>query len=43
MKITIEDLSETLYLMSIPGLYQDLIEGLNTPLEECTPDSELDW
>lgn len=38
-----EAIQETLYLMSVPGLYEDLKEGLETPLEECTPDSELKW
>lgn len=36
-------IQETLYLMKVPGLYEDLKEGLETPLEECTPDSKLKW
>lgn len=31
---------ETLYLCSIPGMKESLIEGLNTPIEECV---DLDW
>jgi PHD/YefM family antitoxin component YafN of YafNO toxin-antitoxin module len=27
---------ETLYLMSIPGMKESIIEGMNTPLEECS-------
>jgi antitoxin YefM len=32
---------ETLYLMSIPGMRESLIEGMNTPIEEMS--KELDW
>lgn len=32
---------ETLYLLSIPGMRESIVEGINTPLEEC--DEELDW
>lgn len=28
-------LLETLYLSSIPGMKESIIEGLNTPIEEC--------
>ena len=31
---------ETLYLTSIPGMREQLIEGLNTPAEECV---KVDW
>lgn len=34
-------IQETLYLISIPGMKDSIIEGLNTPVEECT--EELDW
>lgn len=34
-------IQETLYLTSIPGMQESLIEGLNTPIEET--DEELDW
>ncbi len=34
-------IQETLYLGSIPGMKESLIEGLRMPLEECT--KELDW
>lgn len=36
-------IQETLYLMKVPGLYKDLKEGFETPIEDCTPDSELKW
>jgi antitoxin YefM len=28
-------INETLYLMSIPGMRESLIEGMNTPIEDC--------
>lgn len=44
--VSLEDwqsIQETLYLMSIPGVKEDLIEGKNTPWEDCTPFEELNW
>jgi prevent-host-death family protein len=32
---------ETLYLVSIPGMRELIIEGLQTPITECT--EELEW
>lgn len=32
---------ETLYLQSVPGMRESIIEGMETPAEEC--DEELDW
>jgi prevent-host-death family protein len=32
---------ETLYLVSIPGMRESLIEGLATPVDECA--DKLDW
>ena len=34
-------INETLYLLSIPGLRESVVEGLNTPLDECK--TELNW
>ena len=31
-------IQETLYLTSVPGMRESIIEGLNTPLEECSED-----
>lgn len=28
-------IEETLYLVSIPGMRESIIEGLNTPVDEC--------
>ena len=34
-------IEDTLYLSSIPGMSESIIEGMKTPLDEC--DEELDW
>jgi len=34
-------IQETLYLHSVPGMAESIIEGLKTPIEECS--EELDW
>ena len=34
---------ETLYLVSQPGMREQLLEGKNTPLSECLPESEVEW
>ena len=34
-------INETLYLVSVPGMRESIIEGMETPLEEC--DKEIDW
>ncbi len=34
-------IQETLYLVSIPGMRESIIEGLNTPVEKC--DEEPAW
>ncbi len=34
-------IQETLYLSSIPGMQESIVEGMNTSLEET--DEELDW
>jgi len=36
-------LVETLYLSSIPGIKESIIEGLNTPISECVPEKEVKW
>jgi PHD/YefM family antitoxin component YafN of YafNO toxin-antitoxin module len=37
------NLMETLYLSSIPTIKESIIEGLNTPISECVPESEVEW
>jgi len=34
-------ISETLHLMSIPGMAESIKEGMKTPFSECS--EELDW
>lgn len=38
-----QNMVETLYLSSIPGMKEKLIEGMNTPLSECIPEEEVEW
>ncbi len=34
---------ETLYLSSKPNLEEKIIQGKNTPLEECISEDEVEW
>lgn len=34
---------ETLYLASIPGMQEKIIDGLNTQIEECVPEDKVVW
>ena len=34
-------IEETLYLLSVPGMRASIQEGMQTPVEECSP--ELPW
>jgi prevent-host-death family protein len=34
-------IEETLFLLNIPGMRASIIEGMNTPVEECS--EELEW
>ncbi len=36
-------LIETLYIESIPGLKEKIIEGGKTPLDECLSEDEVGW
>ena len=36
-------LIETLYLTSIPGMKEKLVDGMNTPLSETVSEEEVDW
>ena len=36
-------LIETLQLTSQPELKEKLIDGKNTPLEDCIPENEVEW
>jgi prevent-host-death family protein len=34
-------IQETLHLVSIPGMRESIIEGMNTPVSECS--EEIEW
>ncbi|MCY7374572.1 MAG: type II toxin-antitoxin system Phd/YefM family antitoxin [Pyrinomonadaceae bacterium] len=34
-------MQETLFLLSVPGMRESIVEGINTPLEDC--ETEIDW
>ena len=36
-------LTESLYLSSVPGMKEKLIDGKKTPLNDCVPESEIEW
>ena len=36
-------IEETLYLMSVPGMAESIVEGGNTDISECLDESEVDW
>ena len=36
-------IEETLFLMSIPNMAESIIQGGNTPLEECLSEDEVEW
>ena len=38
-----DSIQETLYLLSIPRVKNDLIKGKNTDWEDCTPLEEVEW
>ncbi len=37
------DLIETLFLSSIPNMKEKIIEGLQTPIDECLPENKVQW
>lgn len=34
-------IQETMYLLSVPGMRKSIVEGMKTPVEECS--EELKW
>lgn len=36
-------IQETLYLMSVPGLTESIIEGGKTSIDDCLAEDEVDW
>ncbi|MBW4605662.1 MAG: type II toxin-antitoxin system Phd/YefM family antitoxin [Hassallia sp. WJT32-NPBG1] len=44
--VALEDwnaIQETLHLLQVPGMREDILEGMHTPIEECATKEELDW
>lgn len=37
------NLLDTLYMNSVPGMHEKLLDGLNTPLEENVPEDSAVW
>lgn len=37
------NIMETLYICSIPGLKEDILKGMKEDIKECIPESEVDW
>jgi len=37
------NIMETLYISSIPGLKDDIIEGLKENVEDCVSEDEVEW
>lgn len=36
-------IQETLYLNSIPGMYDSLKKGMETPLDQCLSEKDVQW
>ena len=36
-------LMETLYLKSVPGMKEKIVDGKDTPLSDCIPENEVEW
>lgn len=36
-------IKETLYLMSIPGMTETILEGMRTPVSELIPEEKVEW
>lgn len=34
---------ETLYLVSVPGMREKIMDGMKEPLEDCVDETAVDW
>ena len=34
---------ETLYIVSMPGMREKIMEGMSTPLEDCVDEAAVEW
>lgn len=37
------DILETLYLLSIPNMHKELLDGMNEPYSETIPEEQVNW
>lgn len=37
------NIMETLYISSIPGLKENIVKGLKEPIEDCVDEKEVEW
>lgn len=42
-EVEYNNLLDTLYMNSVPGMHEKLLDGLNTPLEETVPEDSAVW
>ena len=36
-------MNETLYLLSFPGMREKIVDGMNTPIEDCESEENVEW
>ena len=36
-------IQETIYLNSIPGMVESIKEGMDTAIEDCVPEKDVEW
>ena len=36
-------IQETIYLNSIPGIVESIKEGMDTAIEDCVPEKDVEW
>ena len=36
-------IQETIYLNSIPGIVESIEEGMDTAIEDCVPEEDVEW
>ncbi len=36
-------IQETIYLNSIPGIVEPIKEGMDTAIEDCVPEEDVEW
>lgn len=43
INITNARIQETLFLNSISGIAESIIKGMETPIEDCIPEEQINW